>query len=229
MRITLSIDGEADAVEARRVLDLLYSAVAPETVFPPLPPPSSGPGVAPSPPDAPTPPPPPDPAAAPPLPPPPPPPPGPGAAPPPPAPVPPGPGAAPPPPGEKLDSAGRPWSAEIHAKSKTRVQDGRWRKKRGVTPAEVDAFYAAHPPPGGNGVPPAASSSDAPPPPPPAANGGVTWEAVMKAITDRSTTHNMDVIQAAFEAVGINRLELPTRPDQYALAVSTLESQCPLT
>lgn len=35
---------------------------------------------------------------------------------------------------EALDSAGQLWNAKLHASTKTFVQDGTWKKKKGVTP-----------------------------------------------------------------------------------------------
>lgn len=232
MRITLSFDSDnaSDVEDARRTLDRLSAAPSPESVFPPL---SALPPAAALPP--------PPPAVAP-------PPPPPAAALPPPPPAPLAPGQAPP---EKLDSAGNPWNVELHAKSKTKVKDGTWRKRRGVTQEQVVAFYAARaagtpPSPGtppvgaqtpvpGTGAgaappPPPPPAGAFPPPPPPAGAGpaNVTWDVVMKAISDRALKYDMAVVQAAFEGAGINRLELPSRPDLYALAVSTLETRCPL-
>lgn len=37
----------------------------------------------------------------------------------------------------ELDSAGLPWDARIHSKNKTKTQDGKWKKSRGVDPAYV--------------------------------------------------------------------------------------------
>lgn len=39
------------------------------------------------------------------------------------------------PPAVELDSAGQPWSAELHASSKAKISDGTWRKKRNTAEA----------------------------------------------------------------------------------------------
>jgi hypothetical protein len=79
--------------------------------------------------------------------------------------------AAPPPPqdGQELDSEGNPWDSRIHAPSRIRNKDGRWRIKRGVDRDLVDqvtsenrAILAATPP---------QDQPDAPPPPPPPQDG----------------------------------------------------------
>lgn len=243
MRITLSIDGEADAMEARQILDTLYgpASVVPiqkqpsaQEAFGPLPsdlpapPPLPGP---PEPPPLPGPPPAPDTIPAPPLP--ATPPPGPPSTPPPP----PTPGEAP---AEKLDSAGHIWNAALHAKSKTKVKDGTWRKKRGVTQEEIDGFYAARPsaavvPPTPIPAPPVDTTPtppvDVPPAPPvdvPLAANSVAWETVMAVFQARAAKYDNDVLRAALVEVGIDPVELPRHPEQFALALSTLESKCPM-
>lgn len=44
--------------------------------------------------------------------------------------------------GVELDTAGLPWHADIHASSKTKNDDGTWRKKRGVDKATVTRVEA---------------------------------------------------------------------------------------
>lgn len=49
-----------------------------------------------------------------------------------------------------LDSAGFPWDGRIHARTKTKIADGTWKKKRGIDDATVQAVqaeYAGNPAP----------------------------------------------------------------------------------
>lgn len=38
---------------------------------------------------------------------------------------------------EELDSEGQPWNPELHASTKTKTSDGRWKKRRGVAKVET--------------------------------------------------------------------------------------------
>jgi hypothetical protein len=80
-----------------------------------------------------------------------------------------------------LDSAGLPWDNRIHSSGKTKVANGTWTKKRGVSPetlasveAQLRAVMAV--PAGGvqagNASTPAATVSTPPPAPPASANSG---------------------------------------------------------
>lgn len=42
----------------------------------------------------------------------------------------------------ELDSAGIPWNADVHANTKTKTDDGRWRARRGVDKAALAAYNA---------------------------------------------------------------------------------------
>lgn len=48
---------------------------------------------------------------------------------------------------EEVDSEGQAWNPEIHASTKTKVADGTWKKKRGVTPPPPSVSETTPPPP----------------------------------------------------------------------------------
>jgi hypothetical protein len=52
------------------------------------------------------------------------------------------------PPAAELDSAGLPWSDQIHARTKTKTADGKWKLKRGADPKLIAQVQAAAPPVG---------------------------------------------------------------------------------
>jgi hypothetical protein len=113
------------------------------------------------------------------------------------------------PPGPELDSAGRPWNAEIHAGSKTKIGNGTWRRKPGVSAervveveAEQDRVAGLTPKtPPAPPVPPADDSTPPPPPPPEDETDPTTpadffgWAVTRGLGTDR--------IKAACVAVGL--------------------------
>jgi hypothetical protein len=47
--------------------------------------------------------------------------------------------------GVELDSAGLPWSDQIHARTKTKTADGKWKLKRGADPKLIAQVQAAQP------------------------------------------------------------------------------------
>lgn len=74
--------------------------------------------------------------------------------------------------GVELDSAGLPWDARIHARTKAKIADGTWRQKRGVAPeviasvtAELRAAMGASAPQAGVGItpPPVNNAAGTPP------------------------------------------------------------------
>ncbi len=142
--------------------------------------------------------------------------------------APPGAGTAPPSSGRapELDSARHSWDERFHVKSKSKIKDGTWRRKRGVTQEEVVVALASN-------VPEGASEDVVPPTPPlaptpPAANGEVTWEGVVEAFQARAQKYTQDQIQAALRSAVIEPTTLFQFPDQYAAAVAALDAQCPM-
>lgn len=134
------------------------------------------------------------------APPPPPPPPAPGDAPPPPPPPPPPPivdqmaknAAAGNAPLADLDSDGKPWDASLHAGTKTKTADGKWKKKKNT---KGDA--PPPPPPAGDAPPPPPASTAPPIPPPPATDApaaGPTFRSIMAkakgAVESGKLTHD---------------------------------------
>lgn len=73
--------------------------------------------------------------------------------------------------GVELDPDGLPWDARIHASTKSRNADQRWKAKKGVH-ADTKAIVVAELKAvlGAPAAPPAAPAAPAPPPPPPAAS-----------------------------------------------------------
>jgi pyruvate/2-oxoglutarate dehydrogenase complex dihydrolipoamide acyltransferase (E2) component len=134
-----------------------------------------------------------------------------------------------------VDGAGRPWDERFHAKSKNKIKDGTWRRKRGVSQEEVDAAMpvsapaasvdAPPPPP----PPPAPATVGAPPPPPaPASNGEVAWDTVSAALTARAAKYTQDQVRAVLHGALIEPTTLFATPGQYAAAIAALEAGCPL-
>lgn len=212
MKITLSfsVDDVEEISNARRVLDLLSSkSVSVSAPPPPAPPPplaSALPPPAPPPPTAPVP------AAPPSL-----------------AVV---PAPAPAPPTQavaeeavELDSAGRPWDKKFHTKTRSKIKDGTWRRKRGISQEEVEKALPSRTPPSSSGVVP-----PTPPlaPVPPESNGEVTWEKVTEAFQVRAKKYTQEQLQNALRSVMIEPTTLFQFPEQYGTAVATLDTQCPI-
>ncbi len=203
MKITLSFssDDVGEISRARRVLDLL----SPATSSIPQPPAAPPPPLTASPPPAP---PPPTTAAAPPAPPPP-------------------TTAAPVTPSVEVDSVGRPWDERFHAKTRNKIKDGTWRRKRGVSQEDVE-----------KALPKVVPSSEAaagvvPPtsplaPVPPVGDGAVTWEQVVEAFQGRAQKYTQEQIQAALRSAVIEPTTLHDNPDQYAAAVAAMDVACPM-
>lgn len=207
MKVTFDASSPADIAEARRFLDYLDGKrAAPLASAPPPPPTPVSHTELTAPPMAPTvpPPPPADPLRT--------------ALLPPPrvAPAPPAPSSAPTsewtPPPPSVDAAGEAWDAKVHASSKAKTKDGKWRRKRGAPAAPAPALSV---------VPPTA-------PPPPAADGAVTWASVVQAFQARSQGYTQEHVQAALQAAGIVPTELHDRPDLYGAAVAALDAGCPV-
>jgi len=122
--------------------------------------------------------------------------------------------------GVETDADGLPWDARIHASSKTRNADGRWRQKRGVHEAlvssvteQLQAVMA---------IPVVEAPTSAMPPPPPAADTPTpvaAFPALMQKITAAQTSGRLTpaAILDAVRSVGLNALpELIHRPDLIA-------------
>lgn len=157
-------------------------------------------------------------------------PPSPAAVPPVPAPIPPAPGVALTP--AERDTAGVPYDARIHNKSRTKKQDGTWKLAKGIDPALVTAVMAEitgtpaaplapAPVPPAPAVPaaPTAPIPPAPTPPPPsvgsaapaaAGPSGTSFREVMKKITDAQTAGRLTKAQVdhALAQVGFKPDEL---------------------
>lgn len=225
MRITFDLDDERDVAAVRELLDLVPQGPrepippaappappAPATAFPPFNVPSAPPQTDPAPP----------------------PPPAPTVSPSTSAPATAPPSATPPAPEGDLDSAGRPWDPEVHAASKSKTKDGKWRFKRGLS-KEAKAAYKSQ---GASApTPPAASAPPPPPPPPPvpAAQGaspvpaeGVEWSQVMTALQARRLTYSEEQIQGKLREAGIDPLKLHETSAHWGLALETLRTQCPM-
>lgn len=124
-------------------------------------------------------------------------------------------------PAPELDVVGQPWDAALHAKSQTKTQDGKWRRKRGVSEAETNsaAVSAVLDP-----------ARQTPPPPPvsaPVSTPG-TWEAVVHAIQARASKYSHEQIQGALREGGIEPTTLHSLSEFYGPAVAVLEARCPL-
>jgi hypothetical protein len=134
-----------------------------------------------------------------------------------------------------LDTAGHPWDARFHAKSKKKIQDGTWRRKKGVPQDEVVAAFAREgvlvaslgvvPP-----TPPLA-----PLPPPPGAVVGAssaTFKDVTEAFNSRSQKYTHAELQAALRANWIEPTTLYEPgvevSESYARAIQVLNSVCPM-
>lgn len=125
--------------------------------------------------------------------------------------------------GVELDADGLPWDARIHASSKTRNADGRWRQKRGVHEALVtsvtEQLQAVMAVPSASTPAPVEAPAGAPTPPPametpqPAV---AAFPALMQKITAAQTSGRLTpaAILDAVRSAGLNALpELIHRPD----------------
>lgn len=115
---------------------------------------------------------------------------------------------------EELDSAGHAWSAELHASTKAKNQDGTWKKRRGAGKAED----APEPPAPSPGLPPL-------PPAPPAAPL-VTMNDIYALITNNKCVLN-DVIAAA-QAMGfadVGAFSRDATPEQRAQLLAQLTKE----
>jgi len=142
--------------------------------------------------------------------------------------------------GPELDANGLPWDARIHAGSKAKLQDGTWRKKRGVDDEdynrvveELKQLMAAPvrtPEPAGDGVSddtapvltpePDAATAPPPPPPPPVTTEPEptpdTFPAFLKAVTMKVQAKELTIEQVnnALQPHGVANLQLlGGRPD----------------
>jgi hypothetical protein len=141
--------------------------------------------------------------------------------------------------GSGLDSAGVPWDERIHASTKTKVADGTWKKKRGITPAYYDSIVATLkgttpeptvvlPPP-----PPAPEPEQTvvlPPPPPPAVEIDTFAEFDAKVLayiaSAESTQGKLDRVTALNKILAElghkNRNELKGKPDSQLYVLTVL-------
>lgn len=107
----------------------------------------------------------------------------------------------------ELDSAGVPWDERIHARTKTKIADGTWKKKRGVDDAVVTQVMAEI-----TGGTPTTPETTPPPPAPSTGSKITTFPELMQAITG-AQLHPDRVIEACnshnVEQVAL----LATRPD----------------
>lgn len=109
----------------------------------------------------------------------------------------------------EVDSAGQPWDAELHSSTRSKLQDGTWRKLRtaaqkAAATKAFDGLVAAPVPP----IPPAASNGELPDleptrqalntiaPPAPPATDVVTMNQIWALISGNKATLN-DVLAAA--------------------------------
>lgn len=151
-----------------------------------------------------------------------------------------------------LDSAGLPWDARIHASTRTKLKaDGRWKQKRGVDVAIVEAVEAELRAVMAIPAPPAAATPPPPPPPPlppvgagapaapvsapppapvsagtAAADAPKTFPQFMQwlapKLTAKALTH--DHVREAVLAEGLPSVEkLVARPDLIPLVVKRLD------
>lgn len=95
-----------------------------------------------------------------------------------------------------VDSAGVAWNAEIHASSKARNADGTWRKKRGVTDAQVAAVTASSAPA------PQAQADDAPAPVAPSLPGLPSFPAPV--VNEPKPIVTYEALAAKFQEVMMN-------------------------
>lgn len=149
--------------------------------------------------------------------------------------------AAPPPPnpanGVELDKHGLPWDGRIHSREKTKLKDGAWKYKRGVSDEEVNAVEAqlrgvmaipapattdAPPPP-----PPPPSDPSAPPPPQPApATEGPTFSDFMQKVSEAVAAQKTSqvAVVATIKRIGIENLALLNqRPDLIPQAMKAID------
>lgn len=138
-----------------------------------------------------------------------------------------------------------PWDARIHASSKVKTQEGRWRYKRNVDPElvkKVEAEYAQ-----ARTAPTAAPAGEAtpsvavpPPPPPPAENTAplppvpttpveaLTFPDVVRLMTAKIAEGKTDTLRVNeyLKSIGIpNLITMATRPDLFPLFRIFLEAQ----
>lgn len=104
---------------------------------------------------------------------------------------------------QDLDSAGQPWDPEQHSSTRSKLQDGTWKKKRGQKAPEPDTAPRGTDSIGAEPISGAAAYPATPvpptPPAPPAAEV-VTMNQIWGLITNK--THTLDQVLAAAQAMG---------------------------
>jgi hypothetical protein len=155
-------------------------------------------------------------------------------------PIPPAPPAIPPAPGAALtpverDTAGVPYDARIHNKSRTKKQDGTWKLAKGIDSAVVAAVLAeikgAPAAPLVPAAPAAPSAPPVPPPPPPSPTVGnaapaaavpsvISFRDVMKKVTENQTAGKLSKAQID-HALG----QVGFKPDELAPLVMPANAQ----
>lgn len=135
-------------------------------------------------------------------------------------------------PGPELDADGLPWDRRIHASTKTKTQDERWKKRRGVDAEDydrvvaelrqlmaadggtVDAAVVPPPPPAAEVPAPAAPVVPPPPPPPPAAapeaEAPQTFAEFLKAVAQRIQAKQTDMptVNGILQQHGVANMQL---------------------
>lgn len=118
----------------------------------------------------------------------------------------------------ELDSEGQPWDERIHSSSRTKIANGTWKLKRGVSDelvAEVKGLGFT-PTNGSESTPPQPAEpivENTPPPPPPPSSNKWTYAGLIQHVTANSIP--ILNVQAACQAEGIESFPLLAKnPDK---------------
>ena len=122
---------------------------------------------------------------------------------------------------EDLDSAGQPWSAELHSSSRAKIADGTWKKRRGAAVAPPATGFVARDD-AGEPVPAPA----APPVPPAPTAPLVTMNDIYALVTSGKRTIN-DVIALAQEVgfADVGAFSRDATPEQRAQLLAQLTKE----
>ena len=118
--------------------------------------------------------------------------------------------------GVDVDVTGIPWDGRIHASSRAKIADGKWRTKRGVTDAQVATVQAELMNTWGSPNAPTPTPTPTPTPPPPPATGVDPFLTLMKGVTAQFNTGavTLERINEVLAPLGIPAMPaLAKRPD----------------
>lgn len=114
----------------------------------------------------------------------------------------------PPPPvdGEELDTDGVPWDPQLHAASKAKTKNGKWRRRRATKSKQAKK-------------PPQRVAPEA------GADVEQDWPAVLNAFGRARDMGKLDEFKSALELAGIEPRTLKQNPDLYGTAIDIFEDE----